>query len=46
MGTMLRMDLYICVGQTKMQGQLMSPLEGTSGMSPHIQLCSLLAPEA
>lgn len=44
---MLRVDLYICVGGwTKMQGQLGSPLEGTSGASPHPQLCSLLVPEA
>lgn len=42
----LRMDLYISAGgQTKIQGQLGLPLQGTRGISFHIQLCSLLGPE-
>lgn len=42
---MLRMDLYISAGgQTKTQDGLGRCCKATSGMSPHIELCSLRGP--
>lgn len=44
---MLRMDLYISAGgKTKTQDGLGHCCKETSGMSPHIELCSLRGPEA